>query len=285
MIELNGVTKTYGAMRAVDDVSFSLAAGESLALWGSNGAGKTTLLRCLLGVTRFEGTITVDGISVSRAGKDARRRIGYVPQVVPVFDLPVGEMIRLTARLRNADLNEGLARLDEFGLGSTVRKPVESLSGGMKQKLALTLALLGDPPILLLDEPTSNLDARSQDELIDLLGNLQNEGRTIVFTSHRWDEIRELAQRVVVLEHGKCISSGPVAEMARASGGQLGLRVRLAPESIESAVVLLGANGFNADRNGHSIVIRVDQQRKAEPLLLLASSSIPVTDFELEEQA
>ncbi|MCC6703700.1 MAG: ABC transporter ATP-binding protein [Thermomicrobiales bacterium] len=284
MIELAGVTKRYGDMRAVDDVSFSLAAGESLALWGTNGAGKTTLLRCLLGVTRFEGTITVDGISVSGDGKDARRRIGYVPQIVPVFDLRVGEMIQLTARLRGADVRQGLDRLEEFGLGDTVKKPVASLSGGMKQKLALTLALLGDPPILLLDEPTANLDARSQEELIKRLLDLQRQGRTIVFTSHRWDEVRALADKVVVLEQGKCIATGTVDEVADTPGERVGLRVRLAPETIEPAVTLLGSHGFDASRNGHSILITVDGERKAEPLVLLAASSIPVTDFELEEQ-
>lgn len=285
MIELHNVTKRYGDFRAVDDVSFSLPAGESLALWGSNGAGKTTLLRCLLGATRYEGTITVDGVSPAKNAKEARRRIGYVPQVVPVFDLKVGEMIQLTARLRGADLEQGLRRLDEFGLAATIDKPVASLSGGMKQKLALTLALLGNPPILVLDEPTANLDARSQEELISLLTGLKDQGRTIVFTSHRWDEVRALADRVVVLEQGKCISSGPAALIAGSTGEKISLRVRLDPDTLDPAVALLGAHGFNASRNGHSILISVEDQRKAEPLVLLASSSYPVNDFELEEGA
>lgn len=283
MIELQGVTKRYGDFRAVDDVSFSVGAGESLALWGSNGAGKTTLLRCLLGATEYEGTITVDGVSPAKNGKEARRRIGYVPQVVPVFDLRVGEMIQLTARLRRADLGQGLERLEEFGLADTIKKPVASLSGGMKQKLALTLALLGDPPILLLDEPTSNLDARSQDELITLLSILKRQGRTLVFTSHRWDEVLALADRVVVLERGKCISAGPAAQIAGTTRERVNLRVRLEPARLDHAVALLGEHGFTASRNGHSILIAVEEKRKAEPLVLLASSSYPVTDFDLEE--
>jgi ABC-type multidrug transport system ATPase subunit len=285
MIELHDVTKRFGTFRAVDNVSFSVPAGGSLALWGSNGAGKTTLLRCLLGATRYEGSISVDGVSPAKNAKEARRRIGYVPQVVPVFDLKVGEMIQLTARLRGADTDQGLKRLDEFGLAATIDKPVASLSGGMKQKLALTLALLGDPPILLLDEPTANLDAKSQEELIALLTALKEQGRTIVFTSHRWDEVRALADQVVVLEQGKCVSSGPASLIAGTTGERVSLRVRLEPETLDPAVALLGAHGFDASRNGHSILISVDGERKAEPLVLLASSSYPVTDFDLEEGA
>jgi ABC-type multidrug transport system ATPase subunit len=283
MIELQGLTKRFGDFKAVDDVSFSIAAGESMALWGSNGAGKTTLLRCLLGATEYEGSITVDGVSPAKNGKEARRRIGYVPQVVPVFDLKVGEMLQLTARLRGADLAPGLQRLDEFGLGHTTKKAVASLSGGMKQKLALTMALLGDPPILLLDEPTSNLDARSQEELIMLLLKLKEQGRTLVFTSHRWDEVLALADRVVVLENGKCISSGPAAQVAGVTRERVNLRIRLEPETLDPAVALLGAHGFTASRNGHSILISVEDQRKAEPLVLLASSDYPVTNFDLED--
>ena len=187
MIELQGVTKRYGDFRAVDDVSFSVGAGESLALWGSTGAGQTTILRCLLGATEYEGTITVDGVSPAKNGKEARRRIGYVPQVVPVFDLRVGEMIQLTARLRRADLGQGLERLEEFGLADTIKKPVASLSGGMKQKLALTLALLGDPPILLLNDPTRGVDVGTKHELYVLIRDFAERGGA--------DEIRE-ARRI-----------------------------------------------------------------------------------------
>jgi ABC-type multidrug transport system ATPase subunit len=194
-------------------------------------------------------------------------------------------MIKLAARLRGADMEPGLQRLEEFGLADTLRKPVASLSGGMQQKLALTLALLGDPPILLLDEPTANLDARTQDELIHLLTELKAQGRTIVFTSHRWDEVRALADQVIVLEKGRCISNGPVASVAGVASNRVNLRVRLQPESLDPAVALLGEHGFIASRNGHSLLVSIDGDRKAEPLVLLASSSYPVTDFELEDES
>ena len=282
MIELRNVTKRYGAKPAVDDVSFEVSPGESLALWGSNGAGKTTLLRCLLGATRFDGEIMVDGISTSRNGKRARGHIGYVPQSMPTFDMSVGAMIVMIAKLRRANPREGMAHLEQFGLAHTTSQAVSSLSGGMKQKLALTLALLGDPPILLLDEPTANLDARSQVELVGQLVELKHQGRTIVFTSHRWSEVRALADRVVRLEAGRQVGMGPVAAMTPATDSVV-LRVPLPPAVLDPAVSHLQANGYTAGRNGHAVLITVDSGRKAEPLLLLAQSAYTVSDFNVEE--
>jgi ABC-type multidrug transport system ATPase subunit len=284
MIELRDVTKRYGAKRAVDGVSFSVTPGESVALWGSNGAGKTTLLRCMLGATRYDGDITIDGVSSKRRGKEARRHIGYVPQSMPTFDMTVGEMIRLVARLRGASPSQGVEWLQHFGLGHTLGQRIDSLSGGMKQKLALTLALLGDPSILLLDEPTANLDARSQAELIGQLVELKHQGRTIVFTSHRWSEVRSLADRVVRLESGKQVAIGTVKEM-EPDRDSVTLRVPLSVDLLDPAVAHLRQNGYTAGRNGHAILVTVDAWRKAEPLVLLAQSDYIVSDFVVEEES
>jgi ABC-type multidrug transport system ATPase subunit len=154
----------------------------------------------------------------------------------------------------------------------------------MKQKVALTLALLGDAQILLLDEPTANLDARSQADLIAMLQGLQREGRTIVFTSHRWSEVRALADRVVTLEQGRAVGIGTVAEMARIVD-EVQLRIDLQPDTIEPAVALLRQHGYAAQRHGVAAVVTVDTRRKAEPLVLLAQERYAVTDFDVEDEA
>lgn len=283
MIEIRNVTKRFGDKRAVDDVSFDVAAGQSVALWGSNGAGKTTLIRCMLGSTRFDGEITIDGVSSKRQGKEVRRRIGYVPQVMPTFDMSVGEMVLLIARLRGATARDGLDRLEEFGLSYTKRQSVASLSGGMRQKLALTLALLGDPRVLMFDEPTANLDARSQDELIRMLSGLKQQGRTIVFTSHRWSEVRALADRVVHLESGKQIGGGSVAEMAIATD-RVSLRLQLPPEEVAPALQLLEGSGYPTMRNGTSVLVSVQDRVKAEPMKLLAGAGHTIVNFDLQDE-
>ncbi len=284
MIELHDVVKRYGERNAVDHAAFDVAEGTSLALWGSNGAGKTTLIRCILGVTGYEGDIRVDGISSRRNGKGARKRLGYVPQSMPTFDTSVGAMVQLVARLRQADPRPGFEHLEEFGLGHTLKQPVASLSGGMKQKLALTLALLGNPPVLLLDEPTANLDARSQSELIATLVELKHRGRTIVFTSHRWSEVRSLADRVVRLEAGKMVGHGTVQEM-EPKLDSVTLRLPLPVDALDHAVEHLTRHGYTAGRNGHAVRVMVDGNRKAEPLMLLAQKDYLISDFIVEEEA
>lgn len=281
MIAIKNVTKRFGANIAVNDVSFDVAPGESVALWGSNGAGKTTLIRCLLGVTGFDGEITVDGIASRSRGKDVRARIGYVPQVMPLFDLPVGEMVYLIAQLRKADAGEGLRRLEQFGLSDTKMRLVRNLSGGMRQKLALTLAMLGDPAVLVFDEPTANLDAATQKELLSTLNALKQEGRTIIFTSHRWSEVRALADTVVHLEGGKAVERGSVSELAIVTD-RVNVRYELGEADVERAMNLFTQHGHDVMRNGRNVLVSTQDRLKAQPLQLLQDNGIRVENFDVE---
>lgn len=281
MIQIMDVVKRFGSNTAVDHVSFDVAPGEAIALWGSNGAGKTTLIRCMLGVTRFDGSVEIDGVSSSKAGKQVRSRIGYVPQMMPMFDLPVGEMVLLITRLRGVEPREGLELLERFSLSHTKRQPVRSLSGGMRQKLALTLALLGSPPVLMFDEPTANLDVKTQNELIRLLNAMKQEGRTLVFTSHRWSEVRALADSVVHLEQGKVVERGSVADLAIVTD-RVSLRLQLAPDDVESAITLLQSHSFTTMRNGDNVLVSVQDRLKAKPLRMLGEHGIVVRNFDLE---
>jgi ABC-type multidrug transport system ATPase subunit len=226
LIEIAEVRKSFGKSKILDGVCFEVEAGQGVALWGSNGAGKTTLIRCLLGLINFEGDIFVAGINVKTHGKSARRLIGYVPQELAMYDdFPVIEAARFMASLKRASshpplpLGEGRGEgrqtrnldvaeqsLDNLGLLDHSKKLVRELSGGMKQKLALSLALIDDPPILVLDEPTSNLDSGARRNLLDLLGDLKSSGKTILFISHRPEEVADLADRVLTLEHGRVVS-------------------------------------------------------------------------------
>lgn len=284
VVELRGVSKHYGKSAALDKLSLTIGAGEALALWGRNGAGKTTVLRCLLGLTSYEGEISVGGLSPRRAGARVRRSIGYVPQEMPTFDLPVGELAELIARLRGVDTAQATRQLERFGLAASRHKAIAALSGGMKQKLALALALVGDPPILLLDEPTANLDAASQTELLNLLLALKQEGRTLIFTSHRWHEVTLLADRVVGLERGRTIAVTQPTDLAATGGAAVRLRVRLGASLLDAASDVLQQHGFTAHRNGSSLLVRVEAGRKAEPFVLLAREGYPVTDFDVEHE-
>lgn len=280
-IQFRNITKKFGSFTALDDVSFDIEKGESVALWGSNGAGKTTLIRCMLGVTHFEGQATVEGVDSKRNGKEVRKRIGYVPQVMPFFDLPVGEMVLLITRLRGVTPTEGLQLLKRFNLEHTRRKPVRSLSGGMRQKLALTLALLGDPDLIVLDEPTANLDAATQRELLGMLNELKQEGRTIIFTSHRWSEVRALADSVVNLEQGRVVEHGSVVNLAPIKD-QVSIRLSLNADDVATAAESLKSFGFVPYVNNRHIVVSVQDRSKMEVFTALTQQGISPINFDME---
>jgi len=207
MIKIADLSKRFGRTVALDGITLGVAAGESVALWGANGAGKSTLIRCVLGLLRFGGAVRVGGFDVTRQGKQARRLIGYVPQELGFHDdLPVGQAVRFFARLKGAAIGSVGEVLSGVHLDGQDRTRIRDLSGGMKQRLALALALVGDPPVLVLDEVTASLDACGREEFTALLGSLSIAGRTLLFASHRLEEIGVLAHRVVTIERGRIVA-------------------------------------------------------------------------------
>lgn len=280
-MQFRSVSKRYGELLALDDVSFDVGSGESVALWGSNGAGKTTLIRCLLGVTDYQGDVLVEGLSSKTHGKEVRKKIGYVPQVMPFFDLPVGEMVLLIAKLRGVPVSDGLALLEQFGLIDTRKKLVRSLSGGMRQKLALTLALLGNPGLLVLDEPTANLDAATQKELIGLLNGLKEKGRTLIFTSHRWSEVRALANSVVRLENGKVIDHESVIRL-KPEQDTVSIRLDFPTSQVEAAAQSLRTLGFAPYVNSTHVLVSVQDRAKMDVFSALSQNGFAPVNFDVE---
>jgi ABC-type multidrug transport system ATPase subunit len=282
MIEARNVTKRYAKVRALDNVSFTMQSGESLALWGSNGAGKTTLVRCILGVLRSRGDITVDGLRVRTCGKQVRARIGYVPQELAFHDdMRVGEAMRFFTVVRSVDRNRVGVMLERVGLEGQERKRVRDLSGGMKQRLALAVALLSDPPIIILDEPTSNLDAAGRDEVVDALRSLKTDGKTILFASHRPDEVLALADRMLLLDRGRIVCDTTPRELWGHEGAVLTMRLHIAGDDEEHAATMLRNAGHAVHLNGHGLCVAVERQRKADPIHTLTKSSVVVRDFEI----
>lgn len=280
MIEVSGLSKRYGDLQVLDRVSFRVGAGEAVALWGQNGAGKTTTLKCLLGVIQYAGDIRVDGRDTRRFPRQTRARIGYVPQELSFYDLPAVDVVEFFARLKKVDPAGAATSLGRVGLADAARRPVGALSGGMKQRLAVALALLGDPPVLLLDEPAASLDAGARRELVEMLVDLKCAGQTILFASHRPEEVAQVADRVVVLERGRVLRECPPLELWHRPAR---LRVRLDGEGrLDEGVAALAAAGYTASRNSHTLLVQVEPGRKAAPLGALERAGVSVADFELE---
>ncbi len=283
LIEVEDLTKTFGDQTALDRVSFRIRPGEAVALWGPNGAGKTTALRALLGVLPYRGTARVGGADSWRQGKRARSQVGFVPQEITFqSDLGVVETLELYARLRRVAgerIDELLALL---GLEAEADKKVHELSGGLRQRLALGVALLADPPVLLLDEPTANLDARARTDFLDLLQGLKNRGKTLVFSSHRPEEVLALADRVLHLERGRLIADAPPEALLLDRHREAEVWLRPAAEGLAAAEAVLAAASLAPRRLGPHLVVRLGAGDKAAPFNLLAEAGIRLEDFELQ---
>lgn len=282
MIRIEHVTKKFGRYAAVDNACLELAPGDSVALWGANGAGKTTLIRCLLGLLRYKGNISINGLDVLRRGKQARMLVGYVPQELAFHDeMKVAEAVVFFARLKGIGHPDPARALGNVGLAGHESKRVRELSGGMKQRLALAIALLGDPRILILDEVTASLDAVGRTEFVRLLERLSGEGRTMLFASHRPEEVGALARRVVEMSLGRITSIAPTRDfLARASTGCV-LHLLMRDDARPIAIRELRAVGFDPRLNGEGILVGVHPDRKAIPFRILADASIAVDDFEI----
>ncbi len=207
MIRIENLTKRFGRVTALDHVHLEIASGETLLLLGANGAGKSTLLRCLLGILPYEGTIRIDGLDPLANGREVRRRIGYMPQSGGLYaDLTIRETLRFFSELRGASYESARELLEEVRLGPALEARVSDLSGGMAQKLAFALALLGSPPVLLLDEPTASLDAASRERLLAKLAALKEAGTTMVLSTHSQRGHITMANRAVAVEEGRVVA-------------------------------------------------------------------------------
>ena len=283
MIHFQHLTKTFGRYRAVDDLSLDVKPQQAVALWGPNGAGKTTVIKCLLGLLRYEGRITLDGFDARTQGRQARSLLGYVPQELAFYDdMKTLESGYYFAQLKRAEMARVPLVLAQVGLADHGAKPVRALSGGMKQRLALALALLADPPVLVLDEPTSSLDTAARGQFLNLLCQVKADGKTIIFTSHRIDEVEALADEVLIMDTGKVIGRCPAYRLAEEAGLRTQMKLMIAPDKLEAALHVLEADGFIVRRNGVGVLVDVLPHEKAQPIHSLSRADIHVTDFEVE---
>jgi ABC-2 type transport system ATP-binding protein len=230
MLALRGIVRAFGSRRAVDGVSLEVAVGEAVLLVGRNGAGKTTLLRIATGFLDPDaGEVSVDGIALARDRARAQSRLGYLPEHAPApSELTVHEHLALRARLKRVAA-DGLSRAIALaGLADTTRQRIATLSKGFRQRVGLADALLGDPPLLVLDEPTSGMDPIQVRQLRDHLA-AASRARAVLLSSHAVADLEPLASRVAVLRDGQLVATDTPSALCRRAG----------VERLEAAVVAL----------------------------------------------
>ncbi len=221
MLRVIGLKKAYGNLHAVNGVSFDVAKGETLGLLGPNGAGKTTTVSMIAGlVTPDSGQVLVDGAPVVGDTNPVKRRIGLVPQDLALYDeLPAQANLELFAALYGIGGAQAVSVIDEaltlVGLKDRAKDRAGTFSGGMKRRLNLAAALLHDPDILLLDEPTVGVDPQSRNAIFDNLEALKRRGKTLVYTTHYMEEAERLCDRIVIVDHGQVIANDTLAGLYR----------------------------------------------------------------------
>jgi ABC-2 type transport system ATP-binding protein len=217
IVAIEGVSKLYGSVAAVCDVTLHVRRGEVLGLLGPNGSGKTTLLRMLTGyLSPTSGRLSVAGYDTERQRMDARRRIGYVPESLPLYShMRVGEFLRFMARLRGLNSAAAEAAIAEVALqvslSDRLTAPIRTLSRGYRQRVAIGQALVHRPDILVLDEPTNGLDPRQIIETRNFIRGLAGQ-RTVIMSSHILGEVEKIADRVAILLQGRLLSVEAIAD-------------------------------------------------------------------------
>ena len=287
-LEIRAISKRFGALKAVDEVSFTVHPGEIMGFIGPNGAGKTTTMRiCSTLELPDQGDVRVDGISVIEEPRDARRRIGFMPDSYGAYaNTSITDYLDFFARaygLAGDRRRQQVARVIEFtSLGDLVEKEISSLSKGLKQRLCLAKTLLHDPAVMILDEPAAGLDPRARVELRELVKALAGLGKAILVSSHILTELAEMCTTVTVIERGTVRGTGSVAAIARGVTTKqiIFARALTGPERLERALLELPhVSAARREREGVVFEYAGTQDDLAALLGQLAAAGLGLIEF------
>ncbi len=286
IIEVKGVSKRYGEVLAVSNANLTISKGEIFSLIGHNGAGKSTLFKMMLGLLQpSSGKIRVRGKTVDGSEfRDVKRCIGYLPENVVFYDHLTGiETLHFIGNLKGADLKTCPMLLDKMGLSKAARRPVRGYSKGMRQRLGFAQALLGDPEILFLDEPTTGLDPAGIREFYEFLQELKEQGVTIILSSHNLAQIQEQVDRIALMKMGEILTVGSVQELREQLDLPLHLQVQLdfaADEALRQALSRFPECEIEFKDKALSIACTRKQKM---PLLTTLATAKGVVDIHIQE--
>ena len=293
MIQVQGLTKFYGAHAAIRDLSFTIERGEVIGFLGLNGAGKTTTLR-ILGCTLLptSGHATVDGFDVVDNPHEIRKRIGFLPDTPPLYgEMTVGGYLEFVARLRGLDRKTARARIAVAEEQTATREVddelIGSLSHGFRQRVGLAQAIIHNPQLLILDEPTSGLDPVQIVEMRRLIRNLKGS-HTILLSSHILSEISQTCDRLLVIQDGEIVGQGSEAELATGLGAGRGIELEIASEVAAAEAALQGVPGLGAVeivRQGPHSILRVAGDPALRPQVVRALVAAGVDLLRIDQSA
>ena len=270
MIEVKNVTKKYGKFVAVDDISFTINDGEIVGLLGPNGAGKSTTMNMLTGfIEQTEGDIIVDGYNMLKKPKKAKKEIGYMPEGVPLYsDLTVKEFITYMAEIKNVNKNERKEKIEKIientGLKDVQNKLTKNLSRGYKQRVSLAGSLVGEPKILILDEPTVGLDPKQITEIRSLIKEL-GKTHTVILSSHILSEVSQICNKVIIINKGKIVAVDT-------------------PENLENKVSNNNATYVTVEDTENKMDSMKDKIKEIKEIKLIKENEDGTKDYELQAE-
>ncbi|MCG2626710.1 ABC transporter ATP-binding protein [Bradyrhizobium sp. WYCCWR 13023] len=279
-VSVTGVDKSYRNVRALRDVSFALVPGRLSALVGHNGAGKTTLIKLMLGLIRSDrGEIRVMGQDPAAGEFSARQLLGYLPENVAFNAALTGrETLAFYARLKRIRPASAWALLDRVGLSDAADRRVGTYSKGMRQRLGLAQALLGQPRVLLLDEPTTGLDPALRQTFYEILSELRDGGATVLISSHALNELEDRAEHVLIMNRGRLVVQGTLAELRSLSQLPIRVSLDLAAGTDNAIAAPIGDKTISAA--GRRTVLVADEKGKMD-LLRAVANDPRVKDIEI----
>ncbi len=277
VLGIENVSKSYGDVQSVQDVSLTLNQGERVALLGHNGAGKTTLMRMILGLTPVSsGRITVLGMPPG--SRQARTAIGFLPESVAFHGALTGrEQLHHFARLKGVKTGVADDLLERVGLTHAMKRKIRTYSKGMRQRIGLAQALLGQPRLALLDEPTSGLDPISRHEFYDIVDDLAKGGSAVLLSSHALTELESRTDRIAIMSGGHLLANDSLGNLREAARLPINVTVKATPETVDDMAQRLGGNRIN----GVSISLDVQQDRKVSLLGEITEFGALVQDIDV----
>ena len=276
VIEAEALTRTFGAVIALDHISLSIEAGERLALVGHNGAGKTTFIRLILGILRVSsGSLHVLG--KPPGAESTRASCAYLPENLTFHgDLSGREQLQFFARLKGA--SEPVSELlDRVGLADAMDRRISTYSKGMRQRLGLAQVLLGRPRLVILDEPTTGLDPVSRHQFYEIVSELAGNGAAVIQTSHVLTELEARTDRIVILRKGRIVADGSLAALRREANLPIRFRVQVAAGKKKQVLANLGGREIN----GKAVEVSSDPGSKMERLRAIGGQGTDIADVDI----
>jgi ABC-type multidrug transport system ATPase subunit len=286
IIEVKKLTKKFNNFIAVDNVSFNIKSGEIFGFLGPNGAGKTTTIKSILGLIQTNsGEIKINGYNIKNKGKEAKKNIGYLPEKVAFYDnLTAFQNLNFYAEMKNVSKEECEPLIKEFGLEDSINKKVGKFSKGMIQRLGMARAILGNPPILILDEPTGGLDPRGVVYIRKRILEMKEKGATIFISSHILSEIQEVCDRVGIINKGTLVAKDTVSELSKKMNIKPKIIIELeniSDKIVESVKKVKGVD--KAERIGRSIDVVCESKIKSKVIVAIEKAGGNIVNLYTKE--